>query len=191
MERLNEMKEYILPKWSEQFDEDQGKIQTYFNRHKSEIVFRFYHHIVNKLITKTKDESSDDGQNERTVLIISHLYSSLLTRSYEYEISLCNKMLYVDKNMITSFWQPEFLYQYAADEELFLKKELQKKFIRLKKYEIEMLRLDLFTQYWEKGRMYFKEIIDEMRENKDLNKINPVEFKFFYGEHMGELKEFI
>lgn len=59
-------------------------------------------------------------------MVISYLHSSIVTRSYEYEFSLCNELLYVDRNRISAYWYPEFLYSYTRDQEEFLQKELQK-----------------------------------------------------------------
>lgn len=181
MERLTEMKEYILPKWNERFSEDISKVQTHYNKHQSEIISKFCNYIDGNLISKMKDYPTLEEQRDQLFLIISYLHSGLLSRIYEYEFSLCNELFYADRNIITVYWYPEFLYQYASDEELFLKKELQRKFIRVKKYEIETLRLDLFSSYWAVAKGYFKVLTASIMEKEKL--------QIYYGEHMGELEE--
>lgn len=158
LERLTEMKEYILPKWNERFNKDISKVQTYYDRNQREIFLEFRNYIDNNLISRTKDYLLLDEQGVQLFLIISYLHSSLLIRSYEYEFSLCNELLFTDRNMVTVYWYPEFLYQYARDQEEFLQKELQKKFIRIKKYETETLRRDLFSSYWSIAKGYFKDL---------------------------------
>ena len=81
--------------------------------------------------------------------------------------------------MLTMYWYPEFLYQYVSDQEEFLQKELQKKFIRVKKYETETLRRELFSSYWNIAKEYFKELTVSIGKKENL--------QIYYGEHMGEL----
>ena len=179
MDRLIEMKEYILPKWNERFNKDISKVQIDYNRNQREIFLEFCNYLDNNLISMVKDYISPEKQGEPLFLVIGYLHSSIVTRSYEYEFSLCNELLYADRNMITMYWYPEFLYQYTSDQEEFLQKELQKKFIRVKKYEIETLRRDLFSCYWNIAKEYFKELTVSIGEKEKL--------QIYYGEHMGEL----
>lgn len=55
-----------------------------------------------------------------------------MSRSYDYEIKLYNETLYLDENEVAGYWYPEFMYQFANDEELFLINELHRKFIKIK-----------------------------------------------------------
>ena len=113
-------------------------------------------------------------------MVISYLHSSIATRSYEYEFSLCNELLYVDRNRISAYWYPEFLYPYTRDQEEFLQRELQKKFIRVRKYETEILRRELFSSYWDIAKGYFEELTADIKKKENL--------QIYYGEHMGELE---
>ncbi|GEM_PF-5811252 len=183
MERLAEMKEYVLPKWNERFSEDISKVQAYYNRHQSEINSKFHNYIVGELISTAKDNLLFEEQRDNLFLVISYLHSGLLSRSYEYGVSLCNELFYADRNIMSVYWCPEFLYQYINDEELFLKSELQRKFIRIKKYELEELRKDLFSVYWGVAKGYFKELAANIAEQENL--------QIYYGEHMGELVELL
>lgn len=183
MERLAEMKAYIFPKWNERLNKDMSKVQTYYNKNQREILLEFRNYIDNNLISKKKGYLSLEEQGDQLFLIISYLHSSLLIRSYEYEFSLCNELLFADRNKITAYWYPEFLYQYASDQEDFLQKELQKKFIRIKKYETETLRRDLFSSYWNIAKGYFKDLTASIGEKEKI--------QIYYGEHMGELTELL
>lgn len=181
MERLAEMKEYILPKWNERFHKDISKIRTDYNRNQREILPEFCNYIDHNLISKAKEHiSSSEKQGGQLFLVISYLHSSIATRSYEYEFSLCNELLYVDRNRISAYWYPEFLYLYTRDQEEFLQKELQKKFIRVKKYETEILRRELFSSYWGIAKEYFGELTADIKKKENL--------RVYYGEHMGELE---
>ena len=179
MERLTEMKEYILPKWNERFNKDISKVQTDYNRNRREILLKFCNYLDNNLISMAKDHISFEKKGEQLFLVISYLQSSIVTRSYEYEFCLCNELLYADRNMITTYWYPEFLYLYVSDQEEFLQKELQRKFVRVKKYETETLRRELFSSYWNIAKEYFKELTVSIGKKENL--------QIYYGEHMGEL----
>lgn len=58
-------------------------------------------------------------------------------------------------------------------------KGIAKKFIRVKKYETETLRRELFSYYWNIAKEYFKELTVSIGKKENL--------QIYYGEHMGEL----
>jgi len=191
MDRIDEMKDYLTPIWNERFSEDQKKIEDYFNTHKKVISLEFKA-IIHNIVSQVCSLQEVGEQCEITYLVISYLYSSLLNKGYQFEITLCNESLYIDKNSITTYWCPEFLYQYTVEEELYLQKELQKKYIRIKPYELESLRQDLFLQYWDIAKSYFQILVKQLKESAEFKKVKiNGELRVLYGEHMGELKEFI
>ncbi len=74
MERLTEMKEYILPKWNERFNKDISKVQTDYNRNRREILLKFCNYLDNNLISMAKDHISFEKQGEQLFLVISYLH---------------------------------------------------------------------------------------------------------------------
>lgn len=192
MERIAEMREYILPKWKEKFAADQKRIRNNFIVAQEKIVSEFCDHVSKYLIPDIANIAADGEQNLISTFVIAYLQSGLLNRSYEYELGFCNSLLYADKNMVTSYWVPNFIYMYTVEEEEFIQKQLQNKFIRVKKYETEFLRYELFSQYQEVAKTYYRLLVDGLKESGVLNsiKING-EIQFLYGEHMGKLEKLI
>ena len=190
MNQLSEMETYITPIWSERFAEDQSKIYNYFHTHQTEIVFDFCSYAVKRILPDVCYLQSMETQSEIAFLVIHFLKSSLLNKSYDYEIKLYNESLYLDENDVAGYWYPEFLYQFADDEEVFLKKELQRKFIIIKSYEIEILRRKLFSQYWGAAKQYFKILTNCLCERPEFKQVKTNgKLRVLYGEHMGKLEE--
>lgn len=190
MDRLNEMETYITLIWGERFAEDQKKIYNYFQMQQTEIVYDFCNYVVNKIIPDVCELQATGIQSEIAFVVIQFLRSSHLSRSYDYEIKLYNETLYLDENEVAGYWYPEFMYQFANDEELFLINELHRKFIKIKSYEIEILRQKLFSQYWNIAKQYFKILTNclcEMPEFKQVKTNDKIQV--LYGEHMGKLEE--
>ncbi len=190
MNQLNEMEAYITPMWNERFSEDQKKIYDYFQEHQTEIAFNFCNYIVQGMVSDVCRLQASGKQNEIACLVIHFLRSSLLNRSYDYEINLCNKTLYLDENSTAGYWYPEFLYQFTGNQELFLKKELQIKFVKIKAHEIELLRWTLFLQYGDIAKPYFKVLTDCLLQRPEFKQVKTNgELQVLYGEHMGKLEE--
>lgn len=189
MERLDEMMEYLRPVWNIRFEADQKQIENYFQQYRERIMSDFRSIISRGIAQQASMFQTAENPEEFSYLTICCLHSSILDRSYEYEVSLYHKSLYVDQSGITDYWCPEFLYQYAADQESFLKEQLQQKFIGLQRYETELIRKQLFLEYWDVARTYFKLLTDDLMEDRTFSNLKvDHQFCVLYGEYMGELE---
>lgn len=142
---------------------------------------------VRSLLRCALDRQEKQPQWKPSQMGLFHLMSSLLTESYEYELLLADQQLYLDGFQVTGFWNPEFLYR-NEQEETYVQKELNRRFIRLNSYEISYAKRFVFYEYRSIAGVYFKERLDEitgLEEFQLLKKEKP--FQFLHGDYMGDM----
>jgi len=123
-------------------------------------------------------------------LSIFYLDSSLLTQTYQYQICLSDDQLYFDDKKIEIYWTPSYINLDKKSEEI--RRELAKKFVRIKEYEVEYLLRLCAKQYRQITEVHLKQVYEKTFKESvfpKLHKTTP--FVFLYGSYMGELKHIL
>lgn len=116
-----------------------------------------------------------------------HLSTSLLTESYEYELFIADKQMYLDESQVIRYWKPEFLYQDAQEEDG-VRKELTKRFVRLTSYEVSYAKRFLFYEYRNIAGVYWKENLDKIIKLEGfINLKKTDQFLILFGDYMGKI----
>lgn len=90
------------------------------------------------------------GRQERIRnLAFFRLGSSAYTQSHETALAMSNRKLYLDKCMDCVYWKPDILYEGIAVDLEKAEDLLNKRFIRLEKYEMFYIRQRLLSDDWE------------------------------------------
>lgn len=188
--RSEEILNAIAPLWEERLNGSMGRIQDCFSLHQGEIVKGFCSHIIPTVIKEIGELQKQGGIGEVSSVAVSYLYSSIATRSYDYEISFFSQEPFTDPCGRSAYWRPQFLFQFVDQDEAFIKKELSKRFIRVQGCEAGLVAEELLKSYWGRAAPFFKILVEELKEQEEFRKLRIKDtVTTFYGEHMGEWKE--
>lgn len=188
--RSEEMLNAVTPLWEERLNGNMNQIRDCFSLHQEEIVKAFCSRIIATVIKETGKMQERGESGEVSSVAVSYLYSSIATRSYDYEISFFSQEPFADPSGRSAYWHPQFLYQFADQDEAFIKKELSKRFIRVQGCEAELVVTELLKSYWGRAEIFFKILVEELKKREEFRKLRIKEtVTTIYGEHMGEWKE--
>lgn len=146
--------------------------------------------IQNVLWSAVKKQKTDGWVPAH--LAVFHLNSSLLTRTYCYQIRLMDEKVYFDDQFEESYWLPSFMYGAIDEEKTVLSQVLKSKFARVKEYEINHGLRQLVREYKKVMEVYLIKMLYYLNENSafiELEKKEP--FHFLFGDYMGEIKSIL
>lgn len=92
-------------------------------------------------------ESGEQGRIK--YLVFQYLLTSGYTGSCEMAVSLSNSALYLDENMICTYWKPELIYENTDKDMEEVRRRLNRKFIRIEEYELLHIKQKLLLDDWE------------------------------------------
>lgn len=134
MDRIEQLEQSVGKYIFERFSQNKEKIVSSYRANKEEIWKEFF-----DIMCCGAEECEKKNKNVKHI-IISILYSSILTQSYELQIAYMNDDLHVDEAPVNVYWAPMFIFQFIEDDILFLKKKVSKDVPRIKEYEMDDIR---------------------------------------------------
>ena len=179
MDRTEQIREYLKPYIVNRVHE---KIEEAVHMKESHL-----QPSVADLFSGALERQEEQPQWKASYMGMLHLSTSLITESYEYELFIADKQMYLDAHQVIRFWKPEFLYQDAQEEEN-VRKELAKRFVRLTSYEVSYAKRFLFYEYRNIAGVYWKENLDKIIKQEgfiNLKKTDP--FLILFGDYMGKI----
>ena len=117
----------------------------------------FVHRFRNEM-TVFREKKRENENN----LVISMLYSSLVTCSNVYQIAWYDENIYLEENPPCIFYSPEFLFRNLEDDVADIKRYLHKNYIRLMDYETEEIRRVYTGKLYHEGKPFFAELVKGM-----------------------------
>ena len=149
-------------------------------RKSEKLMLREYQENREKILEKLKDifrylfikayEMQEYGQkNDICIISFFYLNSSLLTGSYKYLISLYDETFYLDQSEVSISYCPEFIIPYFLSDIQLLEKNIGKRYIRIKHYEMERIKFLHIQHYYELMKGIFCNVIDEIKNLPEYN----------------------
>lgn len=178
MERTEKIREYLKPYLVERVHQ---KVEETVHIRQSCML-----PSVTVFLQEALEQQEKQPQWKPSYMGLFHLMTSLITESHDYEFIIADQQMYLDDFRVISYWRPDFLYQ-GEMEEVSVKRELEKRFIRLNSYEVTYAKRFVLYEYRNILGVYWKEHLDEIikqEEFKKLKKVNP--FLFLFGDYMGK-----
>lgn len=103
---------------------------------------------IDELLKKIKEQQSELKEKAIAYISFSFLRSSHITKTYAFRIDAYDTKHYADLEYRHVYWYPEQLFEYYAGDEVYFRKEVTKKIVRIKEYEIrEFLNSYIFHYY--------------------------------------------
>lgn len=135
-------------------------------------------------------EKQMQGHNHRLCYIcMFHFRSSLLTRSYRYQINVSDRILYLDPPIAAEFWAPEHLYSDVPVLEKLVETELKKRFVRLLSYEVEFAVRTIVNDYQKLADVYWLQAAEKIVAGDTFGLIQKRDnWKVLSGNYMDDLK---
>lgn len=177
MNRLDQMKEEAAKLYEERFQNTCKGIEEYLKKHWLEMECEM-EDILAKLIQEAVCLKESGAKGEATYLIVSHLYSSFAAGTYEYRLDILDEEMYLDEQEVSAYWTPKFLPDHIKADAGYFKEVLQKKFIRLREYEIGEIERDY--QFYYHSLIY--EIFCCLKKRIEIL----AGFQVLFGEYMGK-----
>lgn len=134
MNRTEKIEEIFKRHLPAKYADSKEKMHKYFWSNRANIFKSFedvWIHGILQCIQKKKQVQH---------IVISILYSSSLTGSYELQIAFWNDRIYVEDNPVYEYWAPTFIFEQIEDDMQFFKKKIIAEVPRIKEYELESIR---------------------------------------------------
>jgi len=140
----------------------------------------------------TKDFSAlfhqaTEMEKEVSWLGINYLHTSMKTRSYELAISLYTTEFIFDLFPIQMYWQPSLFFECFEEDLEIVMKELQRKYVRIRKYEEDFVQGICIEYYYAAIMQLLRDLEKDIIETEAfLNMRKSASFSAFYGRYCGE-----
>lgn len=144
-----------------------------------------YSKVVAQLVRQARKSQNAGTLGVVSYFSISHLFSSAITQTYEFKISLTNQRYFLDEKALTVYWSPKLIYDTIdADMQIFMA-QARKKWVRIHPFEFDDVRRAYVNEYNLLAGMFFvgktlNAALDAGIE--DLERDD--ELKFLLGGHM-------
>ena len=155
MERWEEIEKKAYPILEERIKKNTDEIMSYYLQHEVEIQTEFVKTIFQGL------KESKKRKKEIQYILISMLNSSIVTKSYEYEMAFYDKRFYLDENPICLYFKLKFLFDFFEEDMKDLKKKLEGCVIRLQEYEVNEIGKEYVLNYYALGTVLLKQMVEQ------------------------------
>lgn len=170
MERWEEIKQKAYPILEERLRKNTDEIIQYYLQHNIKIQAEFI-----EILYQGLKESKKKGK-EIQYILLSMLNSSMITKSYEYQMAFYNQELYLDENPIYRYFKLKFLFDFFEEDMGYLKKKLANQIIRLQEYELNEIGKEYILNYYSLGTILLQQmaeqsflLLDMMKEDEISN----------------------
>lgn len=120
-------------------------------------------------------EKNVEMQNKVAYMDFCFYRSSILTESYEVEISFMDKSTYLKKERPFVLWNTEFIMDYYKKNLDYFEKKLRKRIPKIEKYECKQMGQKLGYQYLGMIQWYIQKKIDKIINLDILQKLDKEE----------------
>lgn len=168
----------------------QDLLQEHFLLNEKEIFLKYNNkkeNILKELNLKiqnfiNKNFKIEKYSNKIKYISITFLYSSIITKSYDFVFGLYDENFYVNENTKLLYLNIDFIFNYFEDDIKFFEKN--SKIIQLQTYELYYLKELHIKNYYKIAFKIFKDVIRNI-----LNDLLEKNYKIVFCQYMGEFSE--
>lgn len=144
MDRCKELEEYL-----EEYRICRRNLKKSILEEKYALLIPSLFTVLDGLIQEQIAMQESGEQGRIKYLVFQYLLTSGYTGSCEMAVSLSNSALYLDENMICTYWKPELIYENTDKDMEEVRRRLNRKFIRIEEYELLHIKQKLLLDDWE------------------------------------------
>lgn len=127
--------------------------------------------IFNQVCIKGKELQKNDKKDPIEYICIHFLRSSILTKTFDVEISLYDSQYYFDLDVVTEVWSPKWIVPYWENDIKQLANYLNRKVERFHKGELEKISLDYGIWYYQWLFVFVKSCVMDFIHLDSYNKL--------------------
>lgn len=173
----------------------QDLLQEHFLLNEKEIFLKYNNkkeNILKELNLKiqnfiNKNFKIEKYSNKIKYISITFLYSSIITKSYDFVFGLYDENFYVNENTKLLYLNIDFIFNYFEDDIKFFEKN--SKIIQLQTYELYYLKELHIKNYYKIAFKIFKDVIRNILKENILNDLLEKNYKIVFCQYMGEFSE--
>lgn len=160
MDRVKKLEEIFNKYLPEKYADSKEKMYKYFWSNRTQISKSFEDVWLHGILCCKEKEKQVKH------IVISILYSSNLTGSYELQIAFWDDRIYVEDNPVYEYWAPTFIFEHIEDDMRFFKKKMIAEVPRIKEYELESIRGAYILNHYFLVIMLLMELIPAVPKEK-------------------------
>ena len=163
MDRIDQLNEIAQVCLKQRYIESLESINKFYLAHKDEICEQYE--------LKLRDGLKECEKQEKKVqyIVVSLLDSSLLTKSYDMQITFFDERTYLDEDPVCRYWCPDFLFKSVDEDMAYFRKKASQKVIRLKEYETDDIRKNYVLYYYCQVFILIQNMTSEIIERLCVN----------------------
>lgn len=163
MDRIKQLNEIAQACLKQRYIESMERINEFYLAHKNEIWEQYEQKLRDGL------EECEKQDQKVQYIVVSLLDSSLLTKSYEMQITFFDERTYLDEDPVCRYWCPDFLFKSVDEDMAFFRKKASQKVIRLKEYETDDILKRYVLNYYCQVFILIQNITSEVIERLYLD----------------------
>ena len=130
---------------------------------------------------------NSDDRKKAANLGINFLFSSILTNTYEFKLSLLGEEFLFEEAPVEIMWRPHYFFEYFEEDMVFIIKKLKDSFPRLCRAEEDAVRLKCADYYLAAVCKLCRDMAEEIAGSNEFRKIDKTDdFFLFFGKFHGE-----
>jgi len=186
--------ENILNDYKEESEKRFAESRLLLTKRYSEIredVKRDIIEVFRRLFQETAKMQSSGNKDNIYFICMFSLMSSVLTKSYKYQISLFGKSMYLDPAECSGDYIPVFMIPFMQRDIEYLQKLIRANYVRLRHYEMEQMIFMHMDHYNGLMKEIFSDLAEDIRNMEEydaIDKCDSVSFLFGgYGDYAEEI----
>lgn len=159
MDRTKRLEQIIGKYLPERYEKSKEHIREYYQTNNYQI-HEELERIMHRGILRCKN-----GEKRVKHIVISTLYSSILTKSYELQIAFLDERIYLDEAPVDEYWAPWFIFERIEEDLQYFRKMAASDIPRIKEYEMEPIRHTYVLNHHFLVLLLLRQVIPNIVEN--------------------------
>ena len=145
---------------------------------------------VSGLVETVRQQQERGEKKALRYLVVSSLFSSTVTRSYEYEFALYDSELYLDPTESCFYWAPEFLFRQVEQDMACFAEQAGRELVRIRAFELEEVRRMYVNGFHPAAGLFLQQVLPNILEQNGLFSLSlEQEFSVHFGIYMEQRVE--
>lgn len=163
--------------WEDRLNEIKKDYELYGQMYEEEFI-----DILSKLLCSASEENIK-------YIVISPLNSSVITKTYEMQITLLDERTYEEDNPYCIYWRPEFMYKDVDKDMDTFKRIASKEVVRLRDDEVNEIRRRYVLCHAYTFMFFIQKALEKMEDRTVWKEKEMSSLKIMYGTYMEQMIE--
>lgn len=185
MDRPDQIANVAASFFQQQSEANRQQMNTIINTHSQELLDDFSQ-VVCQLVTQAQHLQKASGKKTIKYFSVAYLRSSIITKTYEFQFSLMDKLYFADPVECCAYWGINLLTSHIGAEYAAFLTAMKKNIVQLHAYEVDGLwRAHILKDYNTVMKSFFAKHIKSIAEAAGIGKLSlEDEVLFIFGGYM-------